>query len=649
MFRWRSVVTKATLGAVVAAFVIWLAFTPSGNEQRFATLEELFRSQRLAKISNEDAEAFSSLVNQAVATARIRDPIVINSPPVRGHLNFFVTDPQAQWFTHCSEGNAVYDADLDAVFIDHSLFRTIELPKIGRASFFEQLAPREFPFSRTFLNLIMLHELGHRQLHRSGGGFFDNKWADTAMRKEVEADDFAVQVLKRAYAEGEITTDSSVLAEIEETGVGKDLRPEQQLVAALLYASSQMSIALLFSRGSFSSLYEDPAHPRFGERVRRISQSLANLAGEDETLRAYLDYFKTVSERVDELRKRKLLEVHCENPVAGVAFDDDGLVILDRSWNIWRVPSAEMRKSRRDHSAPIRPRRIGQIPSKDTEDNVEGLWSLRDGGVFLASRGEVFQVRESNITARPDIATTLKASASAITVTVPAEEPTEVVVRDVDSSLTFLRGERVTGSIPWADVLATAKASGLVTEPTIKHVMQVGNELQAAILERAGPLVGQIRINASPPFDPRFIPLRVSDDIDSYGELVSVQPGDHPRYFLFGKVELLSKISVWELFEDRPPTLRTSYEPLLYHLSELPFSGQNVPVVVTRVRIISPNLILITLAADSILLYNVQSNTLEPVFHPGTSVNISIAQNGLVAFSAFNGYKAFLFQSDSGE
>jgi len=172
-------------------------------------------------------------VTKSVEAARIKDPIVVNSTPRRDHLHFFVTDPGSSWFTRCGEGNAVYDADVDTVFIDRSLFLPTELTRIGQALHWERAAaPRQFPFSRTFLTLITLHELGHRTLHRVSGGFFDSG-QKAPRNKELEADGFALEALKRAYAEGILGDDSAVLAELAEAGLGRDLATGPRLTGAL--------------------------------------------------------------------------------------------------------------------------------------------------------------------------------------------------------------------------------------------------------------------------------------------------------------------------------------------------------------------------------------------------------------------------------
>ena len=81
-----------------------------------------------------------------------------------------------------------------------------------------------------------------------------------------------------------------------------------------------------------------------------------------------------------------------------------------------------------------------------------------------------------------------------------------------------------------------------------------------------------------------FSKLQLSDDVDGYGELATLEGQGESRHFLVGKVNLEAPINVWELFEAAPPIVRARYDPLLRTLTDLPFTGQNVPVVVTGVQ-----------------------------------------------------------------
>ena len=227
-------------------------------------------------------------------------------------------------------GNALYDPELDSIFIDGSLLGGGDVTTFGRGWFAERLWGRSeaFAFSRTFTTFVLLHELGHRQLRHAerppiGAAGTQEPAAETS------ADDFALKALTGAYEDGRLTLPEAVANEVIEAGIDGTLTTGQRFLASLLYATSQMSVGLLFSRGEFSSLYSDASHPSFGERVRRLGAATTALARSDAGLDRYLAYFRTVSERVDGLRKLGLLEVDSEQPIEAVAFDEDGLFVID--------------------------------------------------------------------------------------------------------------------------------------------------------------------------------------------------------------------------------------------------------------------------------------------------------------------------------
>src|SRR5437763_19963 len=239
MMRGFSIVTiKVALGLGAAALTIWLVISSSPSDARFAELRGLVRSGDIGKASKAEAETFDDAVRQALVSARISEQVVVNGEPMPGRLHFYLTDPRAATFTRCAQGNAVYDADLDAVFVDRSLFSPSELGVVGKALHWEHWAPKRFAFTQTFIALMLLHELGHRKLHRHRRGIFDARGGAAGQARELEADQFAANTLREAYIGGRVPADSRVLAELAQAGVGTDLDPGQQLVASVLYAAS---------------------------------------------------------------------------------------------------------------------------------------------------------------------------------------------------------------------------------------------------------------------------------------------------------------------------------------------------------------------------------------------------------------------------
>lgn len=194
----RNLTLRIALAAVIVGMLAWLAVSSSPQDERFATSRQLIRSGEIGHVADADAALFQTLVQEAVAIAGISGDPIVNGEPVKGKLHFYLTDPKAAGFAHCVEGNAVYDADLDSIFVDRSLFNPAELGKVGQALHWERWAPKRFAFTYTFTMLIVLHELGHRQLHRFQRGMFDTAVNADGRRRENEADRFAATVLRQA-------------------------------------------------------------------------------------------------------------------------------------------------------------------------------------------------------------------------------------------------------------------------------------------------------------------------------------------------------------------------------------------------------------------------------------------------------------------
>ena len=629
----RALAARVAIVLAIVSFIAWLAVTPSATDERFRTLRDLITSGQIGDESDGNMERFQTMVRQALTIAGIRDQVVVNTLPVPGKLHFYLTDSRVAAFTRCTEGNAVYDANLDAVFIDRSLFNPSELGRVGKALHWEQWAPSRFAFTNTFMMLIVLHELGHRKLHRFQRGIFDG--STEGRHREIEADRFAANALHQAYVKDLITADSEVLGELAQAGLGDHLEPGQQLVASVLFASAQMSVGLLFSRGTYSSLYEDASHPSFGDRVRRISEIFANLAGDDATLASYLQYFRAVSGRIDALRNDALLEVHSDSPLAAAQFDDDGLVFVSRSWAAYRVPFSSLAEV--GSLKAIRPVMLGTIGSFGPDVLMDHIWSVAGEGTFVSVDGGVFQIDETKVSPRSDIAAQLRASGHFVDLS--GGEPNEANVTESDSELVITRGA-ATFHLKWKDLIDRVRLSGNVSHPKSGSIFPIGDALCIFIHKQDGAIVGNLEVRSAA--STRYVEFKIGENIDAYAKPVAMLLDGTIHYFLVGKTDLHSKVFVWEIFSDRPAELRAEYAPLLAGLSDLPFSGQNVPVIVSRVRVAPPNTIIITLPGDSVIQYDPISRTISPVFHPGTSINVDTSHRGFVAFSAFNGYKIFV-------
>ena len=334
------------------------------------------------------------------------------------------------------------------------------------------------------------------------------------------------------------------------------------------------------------------------------------------------------------LRTLGLVEVHSFKPIGWIAFDDDGLVILDRDWGVSRVWQGEIDSSR---GSPLHPAAIGSIAWNVPTIYAQEVWSVAGQGLFVRSRDEVFRIKGEDVRRwhHSPVAT-----ASYLPRTVASPEPSRFVIREHGTAFDLLEEQRVIASSTWTELLEAAGVKGRPEEVIVRSIDIWWMGVHASVHRKDGALTGALTFLAIPPFRPQFTALETDGDIDHYGNLVLAVDGPHMRYFLFGKTDLLSRVFAWELFKtNRQPCVRVIRHS--YKGQTLPSSGQNVPVIIGEVRS-APHSILVRLLGDSILRYDQRAGLFSPIFHPGTSVSMSIGDNGWIAFSAFNGYKVFL-------
>jgi len=462
--------------------------------------------------------------------------------------------------------------------------------------------------------------------------------AAKAYQQEIEADTFAVKAIRYGYAKGVLGNEPGVLDELTEAGISSNVSRERKAIAATLYAATQMSVGLLFSKGSFSSLYSDESHPSFGQRVEDMSNALSVVAQTDPELSPYLEYFRQIASTMEIVRKNHFVEVHTENPLETAEFDENGLTLIDTSWRAWHVDRSDIEKTRPEGS--VNPRLVGALPIPDSKVYASSTWSVPNLGVFVTSfRGDVLQVKRNTLANRPDIATALGGYASSIVI--PTAQPSAVTVHS-GSNLSVMNLDTFVTNLDQRRLFSVVSAGRVTYDEQILQSALVEGTLHIPVYQHLGPVAGCVEIDLRNPSIAKFVKFELSDNFDGYGMLIAAPGIELTRHFIVGKDS--SKLAVWELFENRPPQLRAIHQTFASQLSSnaSPILHEQTESYVTKVRLLPPNTILIALTGDSIYDFDARANTLTVAFHPGTNVNILLGSNGYVGFFSVNGYKAYV-------
>ena len=233
-------------------------------------------------------------------------------------------------------GNAVYDAELDTIFLDRDIIREA----LGETS------PLVHEL-RFYVSLLLLHEDGHREKHAALMGFFDttdvtNEGASKD-KLEIEADDYALTQLRAVYrpdlSVGGLPFFGTAWNSPIVYGMPSGDRNE---FWHGLFSTAHMLPLYYFARGGdFSAIYADKTHPTLLARLRRLVAETGAVFKSESDRRAidsHRDFLRNVLDQSEEMRRSVVCEVRSSGELVGVTWSKDGLMLLDRAGYLSIVP-----------------------------------------------------------------------------------------------------------------------------------------------------------------------------------------------------------------------------------------------------------------------------------------------------------------------
>ena len=240
----RQLVPVGGLGGLAA----WLAFSSGPGRRRIRAINEAFAAGKLGRLTPPHQEQVERLASWLAHHAGVAEVVAVNDGVAHGRLNIVVTTPELAALTRCGKGNALYDPDLDTIFVDKSLVWPEEIRLIGRRGASSMDSADEFGFVLSGLSFILAHELGHRQRGSRAAAFFPLDWLRLnrdATAEEMAADRFAVQTITAAYVAGDAPELVAKLNALELSGLGKaELSAEERAAGDIMGAMIGMTLVM---------------------------------------------------------------------------------------------------------------------------------------------------------------------------------------------------------------------------------------------------------------------------------------------------------------------------------------------------------------------------------------------------------------------
>jgi hypothetical protein len=657
---------KVALALGCFAFIGWLAFDAAPATARRAALDQALRDATIGKLESEESESLMRQLTWLARAVGITDEIALNQPFHTGRLNIYTTTPAAYNVTYCATRNALYDAELDAVFIDEGIFKADDYRSLLEASpYGGMMSLNDLPFQKVYLRFIILHELGHRQLHRNSGHFLDlvkPGHNTTLLRFEAEADQFAIDKLQIAYqrdlqAGGSLVGRgmSDVLDQSE-----KETSPADRVWIDLVGMVTMMNAFNLFLPNPYAPFYEDRAHLTFLDRATGLINQALNNQGLNQQLRASFAFQRRYRERQHEMLEAPLVEVLAPVPIGSVNFDGQGLVIGAGDMSeILHVPYAQLESRGARQTVALPPTTAGSVHDV-TEKSVTwstptlGTIMFRDDGHTYLAQVEGWRAQETGVrqvlegASFPQLAVPPEPAELAFLVAAPNDSRTD--------HLYVFKGDQLLGKTTLATVTQEFVARGAPVGCGI--ALNTANLNKVYFTISKPEKGGEDRWFGVAALEPATLQvlhvaaLQFPSELQTVSDsrLVVVPNGTSEHFILIKNVTVPGHQGwvAWLLSATEAPQqiaaqsflsgeIAGSVGPRLDHIFDATLS---------RAFWLPPEQIVIVSNADSIYVLDVPTRRVRLAFHPGDeTLQCSVSANGMMAMYMPGGHKTYVWAS----
>jgi hypothetical protein len=481
MMRAKS---KLVLFGALVCLLIWLYIDAAGNAKRKEGIARALARGSIGRLGKDDTEDLQKTINWLAAAAGVRGPVSLNRLNADNQLSVYTTTPDAESLTSCSKGNAVYDGQIDSVFVDVSFLSTYEIRSIFERT--DTGPPKdftEFRFSalpgyyQTYVRFMLLHEFGHRRLHSGRHGLFDGSgWRSLKLNpnEEVEADRFALEAMKTAYRMDLATGGKQVEAVRGDTSFAPKLDPGattgNQVCADVTAMLGMLTIMSMLTSTPYAPFYEDRDHPNLVSRAKGIARACLDQKDLEPRFRDGLSTSETLYNRIGELTQSPLVELRSARQIEDVVFEKDSVLLsLFGGNSVVRVPLPQIR------GAMLKKRPMSQavdvshlLNGPPVRSGPRFLWTASESGTFRAEVGALYKAGSHfwepiRLDPHDYLSTHLVAE-----VHNPAAPSTLTYLETTDAagirSLASVCGSKVVASRTWAAVLADAAQHGAIAD-----------------------------------------------------------------------------------------------------------------------------------------------------------------------------------------
>lgn len=630
-----SIFFRSALGLVFLLAVSWLAFDAYRAKGRRAAITACLRDGNIGGLTPEETDRFHALL--VALTSEMSAPPVtsINDRLDRPGLKVYTCLPAAAHATGCQPGNAIYDARMDAIFVDVEMVHDAM-----------RVPANQWELEELYLAFVLCHEIGHRQLHSRNAAMFDSGFPDlsdqAAMKRELEADAFSLDQMQRFYA-ADLRQNGAWIGIAHRSVINANDEPlddADRLWLDMLVLSRDLVVRRLQDNAPYSSLYKDFAHPSLVERTAKLLDRVTIDRIKSPQLRTHFGLIRDQLTRIQEGAANPICEITAPEPIAVVLPAPAGPILVARSGALYSTPwpaftntdSLLLRAVATSMNAPSAP--LANVES------LIGAWTYGHRGLVLAGRlgrlyvfdGDEWSVRELRGPIRgrrfiQRIWCDSSSDPSHSTVFLLSGATIEDETRDRLAIHSF-RGADELASRTVHDIEAEVAAKGAPSSLRVEVASPLGDALHLAVYDasREGtafqPLTGVASVDASELRVASYYAVAAPADNDAVPILVAVKSPagiGEPTYYACGmdfSARVVDTFAVWQL-NASTPAVRVLQQPWWRSAMIGDTVTTSADPWLASTAVLSDDTLILNFAQDSVYAVDLNRHLASILFHPG--------------------------------
>jgi hypothetical protein len=388
--RMRKV--KLFTAALCIIGIGWLIISPKTFDRK-EELNKSLKDHRFGILPDSVSKKLNKILFVYKEHLNITEDICLNCPvDSLRKLRFYTCDPSQVKITRCAAGNAIFDPQLNAVFIDNSLVTADEW--VAKGTFGAD--HKNLPFLEVYLKFVLLHELGHYFLHSKETSLFDAftpRSSAVLRRYESEADSFAVN---RFTSIIEKDTSGTIFNNEIFGNLGMEIEPNitgpDKTLMCLALMGRNINLGMLFGVSPYSEFYSDQAHPTFISRSIGFLSGALQMAPVQDKFYAKAELVKSRLEQIQSIAsKHSLTELKMDEPILNMEFDRSGILVQSLDSNLYH---GDYNKIAPGDPGDVTEYTLEKMASNKVYFDLDKLYTFQSGEVFSANDGQILRLKK---------------------------------------------------------------------------------------------------------------------------------------------------------------------------------------------------------------------------------------------------------------